>query len=581
MEDNTIRIENSNMLRVGSTLQMGKYRIDRYLSSGGFGNTYAATNTEFDEQVAIKEFFMKGISERESDTVSVSVSNLASRPVFEEQLEKFKKEARRLRKMNCRHIVKVHDLFEENGTAYYVMDFIDGESLKEMMMRTKEPMTEEQVRGILPQILDALEEVHDMGIWHLDLKPANIMIDKKGNTSLVDFGASKQMKLDGSGATTSTTPSYTAGYAPSEQMEGRMELVGNWTDLYGLGATLYKLLTDNKPPMLSDILMMKDNAFHYPDGVSQQMRQLIRWMMQVDRSERPQSVAEVRAFLEAKQPEEEATTPVTPPAADDDAEKTKPIVAPAAPPKADVPKTPPTPKTPSTPAPSPKTPEQPKVPVAPQSSEPPKSSEQPKADIPHTPSSLVGRQEQPKRKGILYVVIALIVLLLGGGTAWYFLSGDKGLKKDRTEEREDHDDEDRGDGDDEAEIVDVTDENTFVILPGGEGGDDERVEYVYTGPMVDGKAHGKGHGEYDMGSYDGRFRHGFRHGQGKFVFKESGDVFEGTFKEDYFHKGTYRDVKNKQYFEGEFQNGNFYNGDWYNEDGSHFAKVVEGKEKRD
>ena len=89
----------SSMLLVGTTLQMGKYRIDRYLSSGGFGNTYEATNLEFDEKVAIKEFFMKGITERDGDTDSISVSNLASKPIFDEQLDKFKKEARRLRKL--------------------------------------------------------------------------------------------------------------------------------------------------------------------------------------------------------------------------------------------------------------------------------------------------------------------------------------------------------------------------------------------------------------------------------------------------------------------------------------------------
>ena len=112
---------------------------------------------------------MKGISERDETTSAVSVSNSDNIHQFEEQREKFKKEARRLRKMKNRHIVKVHDLFEENGTAYYVMDYIDGESLSERQ-KCKGVMSEYEARKILLQILDALDEVHDNEIWHLDLK---------------------------------------------------------------------------------------------------------------------------------------------------------------------------------------------------------------------------------------------------------------------------------------------------------------------------------------------------------------------------------------------------------------------------
>lgn len=128
--------DNSAMLPVGTLLQDGKYRIERYLSSGGFGNTYVATNTEFEEQVAIKEFFMRGISDRNGDSVSVSVSNKTNVEQFTSQKEKFRKEVRRLRKLRNPHIVAVHDLFEENDTAYYEMDLIKGESLSERMKRT-------------------------------------------------------------------------------------------------------------------------------------------------------------------------------------------------------------------------------------------------------------------------------------------------------------------------------------------------------------------------------------------------------------------------------------------------------------
>ena len=134
-------INNQSMLKVGTILR-GTYRIDSYLSSGGFGNTYVATNIEFEERVAIKEFFMKGVTHRDDNQTNISVSNAENRNSFLEQKEKFKKEARRIRQLRNEHIVNVHDLFEENGTAYYVMDYVDGENLAERLKRTDRPMTE-------------------------------------------------------------------------------------------------------------------------------------------------------------------------------------------------------------------------------------------------------------------------------------------------------------------------------------------------------------------------------------------------------------------------------------------------------
>lgn len=119
-----------------------------------------ATNTVFDDHVAIKEFFMKGINDRDEVSGSVTIGVESNIQQFDEQKEKFKKEARRLWKLKNEHIVKVHDLFEENGTAYYVMDYIDGESLAERMKKTGQPLSETEVRNILTQILEALREVH-------------------------------------------------------------------------------------------------------------------------------------------------------------------------------------------------------------------------------------------------------------------------------------------------------------------------------------------------------------------------------------------------------------------------------------
>ena len=293
-------INNQSMLKVGTILH-GTYRIDSYLSSGGFGNTYVATNIEFEERVAIKEFFMKGVTQRDENQTTVSVSNAENHNSFLEQKEKFKKEARRLRKLNNEYIVSVHDLFEENGTAYYVMDYVDGENLAERLKRTGKPMTEQEVREILPQILDALKSVHDAGIWHLDMKPANIMLTKEGRVKLIDFGASKQLNAQKGGATTSTAISYTNGYAPREQMEQNYDKFGPWTDIYALGATLYALLTNKRPPLPTDIdddsSEDKHKALPMSENASKEMRSLVLWMMQTDRNKRPNDVKSIMPRL--------------------------------------------------------------------------------------------------------------------------------------------------------------------------------------------------------------------------------------------------------------------------------------------
>lgn len=281
------------MLKVGTILR-GIYRIDSYLSSGGFGNTYVATNIEFDERVAIKEFFMKGVTQREGNQTTVSVSNSENTNSFLEQKEKFKKEARRIRQLNNPHIIKVHDLFEENGTAYYVMDYVDGENLAERLKRTDRPMTESEVMLILPQILEALKSVHDAGIWHLDLKPANIMLEKGGKVKLIDFGASKQLNAQKGGATSSTAISYTNGYAPREQMEQNYDKFGPWTDIYALGATLYNLLTNRRPPLPTDIdddiTADKHDALPFPYGISSETKSMVLMMLNTNRLQRPQNV---------------------------------------------------------------------------------------------------------------------------------------------------------------------------------------------------------------------------------------------------------------------------------------------------
>jgi formylglycine-generating enzyme required for sulfatase activity len=383
------------MLPVGTLLHGGVYRVEGYLSSGGFGNTYVVRNVEFDEVYALKEFYIKGVCQRDGDSTSISVSNSENAECFTQQREKFKKEARRIRGLHNDHIVKVYDLFEENGTAYYVMDLVDGESLKDHLKRTGLPLTEAEVNILLPQILDGLKAIHDMHIWHLDIKPANIMVDKHGTVNLIDFGASKQQSGT-DGTTLSSAICYTMGYAPSEQMAQEYNEFGPWTDFYALGATLYKLLTLQNPPSITKVAKdhTKDKHVALPmPQVSDNMRLLIAWMMQNESEKRPQSTAEILGRL-AK--EDDVTVMVEPTV--DDSENT--VITETKKPKS-------TPKSVN---------EKPKAPQKPVCKKPQTTI----SNETMLPTSFEEENSNSKLRKVLYAVIAAIVI--GAGVVWGVMS---------------------------------------------------------------------------------------------------------------------------------------------------------------
>ena len=278
----------SPLLPVG-TLLHGAYRVLRYLSSGGYGNTYAVVSARFGQRLAVKEFFVRGVNHRADDGLTVVVSNGDNAELFRKQLARFRTEAERIASLHNDHIVRVHDAFEENGTAYYVMDYIDGETLEDRMAR-RQTFSDDQAQSVLMQLLDALKTVHEQGIWHLDLKPANVMIDSDNRVRLIDFGASKQAQRGGD--STSTTLCYTRGYAPAEQIRVQIDRFGPWTDLYALGATLYHLLSGEKPPEVDGEEYSPD-IFHYPEGVGEALRQTVFWLMQPSIARRPHSAGEV------------------------------------------------------------------------------------------------------------------------------------------------------------------------------------------------------------------------------------------------------------------------------------------------
>lgn len=289
-------------LRSGTILK-GKYRIKSHLSSGGFGKTYLAVHGSRNTKVAIKEFFMNTANQREADGVTVSVDRTKENAdAFSSQLAKFKKEYERLKLINNVHVVKVHECFEENGTAYYVMDFVEGDDLMGRLKQRRTPYAEKTVLGYLKQILDGLAAIHSAGLLHLDIKPSNIMVDAHGYVKLIDLGASKDY-MRGVGATVLTGLARTDRYAPPEQIDGSYDKLGPWTDFYALGATIYYLLTCKEIPTWTELNEDKSidkwNALPMP-GISEETKSLVVWLMNTDREKRPRSVSEILTRIKSK-----------------------------------------------------------------------------------------------------------------------------------------------------------------------------------------------------------------------------------------------------------------------------------------
>ena len=277
-----------SQLKSGSSLQGGKYRIEKVLGQGGFGITYLATQELLDRKVCIKEFFFKEYCERDEATSNVSLGTQSSHEMVERFMTKFLKEARTISQLDHPNIIRIHDIFKENNTAYYVMEYIEGESLSDKVSQHG-ALPESEATDYIRQVASALGFIHQRSINHLDVKPANIMIRKSDNKAiLIDFGLSKQ--YDEQGGQTSTTPvGISHGYAPMEQYkQGGVSTFSPQTDIYALGATLYKLITGNTPPQAMDIL--DDGLPSLPASVSVSIADTIKKAMQPRKVDRPDKI---------------------------------------------------------------------------------------------------------------------------------------------------------------------------------------------------------------------------------------------------------------------------------------------------
>lgn len=267
------------------------------LGQGGFGITYLAENTLLEGKVAIKEFFFKEYCERDDSTSHVTIPKSGNREIVERFKQKFIKEAKTIFRLNHPNIVRILDVFEENDTAYYVMDYIEGESLGDMVKR-RGAIPEAEALGYVKDAASALEYIHSKNINHLDIKPSNLMKRKEdGRIIVIDFGVAKQYAAVISEGSTPVCISH--DYSPVELYRKNGEQsFSPQSDVYALAATLFKLLTGNTPPEAIEVLSEGLPVAELQEKhISRPVISAIAMAMK-GRHERTQSIAEFVSNLE-------------------------------------------------------------------------------------------------------------------------------------------------------------------------------------------------------------------------------------------------------------------------------------------
>lgn len=246
------QVEYHSALAKGLTI--GRYKILAVLGEGGFGITYRCHDTQLHRDVAIKEYLPVSLAIRQGDTQVQPRSTEVSKE-FVWGRSRFLDEARTIAKLShVPAVVRVHDFLEAHGTAYVVMQLLEGETLAQRLLReTRLPQA--FIEQILPPLLDGLEQIHSVGFVHRDIKPANIMLAPDGSPTLIDFGASRAAVAN---RTQGMTAIFTPGFAAPEQSSAGKQ--GPWTDIYGLAATLYACVAAKSPPSAVDRLLDGDST---------------------------------------------------------------------------------------------------------------------------------------------------------------------------------------------------------------------------------------------------------------------------------------------------------------------------------
>ena len=282
--------ENLHCLRKGTRL-IGRYTIERVLGQGGFGITYLGIDELHEKKVAIKEFFPQGIVTRNIEYEdAVTVTFVGEKDNYNKGKEKFLKEARIMARFSKDEgIVKAQDFFEINNTAYIVMEYLEGITLKQYL-RENERIEPEELLELFVPLIESLDEIHSQGLIHRDISPDNIMVLLGGKIKLMDFGAARDYTDFGE---KSLSLILKPGYAPPEQYQTH-GVQGPWTDIYALCATMYKCLTGENPPdaieRVMDDNLKEISEFGIP--VSKQMEETIIKGMSISARNRYQNIEE-------------------------------------------------------------------------------------------------------------------------------------------------------------------------------------------------------------------------------------------------------------------------------------------------
>ena len=291
-------------LQPETLLKNGSYRIISALGQGGFGITYLAEHIHMCRKVCIKEFFPTSLYRRDDISHLATVKDDDNVQVVNAFKAKFLKEARTISTMDNPHIVRVFDSFEENGTAYYVMEYIEGESLASIVERDG-ALDESTARRYIAEVADALGYLHERNTLHLDVKPHNIMVRKSDDRAiLIDFGLAKHYDDESGTQTTSTLGGRSHGYSPIEQYDdGGVAHFSPETDIYSLGATLYYLVTASHPPRAN--VVGSNGLPELPHSVSSPTRAAITAAMGFSIKQRPHTTATFMSHLNggAKKPQ--------------------------------------------------------------------------------------------------------------------------------------------------------------------------------------------------------------------------------------------------------------------------------------
>ena len=281
------------LLPEGFTLR-DKYSIVKVLGEGGFGITYLATDLVLDVDVCVKELYISGSSSRGAN-MTVLTQNMKEFS-FADFKERFLQEARQLARFNHNNIVRVLDFFETNNTAYVVMEYLKGRTLKEMVAYNG-PFNADESMEIINQLLNAVEVVHNAGMLHRDIKPDNLIITEEGRVVLIDFGSARAYSEE---KTISQTAMVSPGFAPLEQYNPNSRK-GTFTDVYSIGATMYFMLTGIRPMNVTERYLEEMKAPHELNpSVNMQVSSAVMLAMEMKPEDRFRNVAELREALNRK-----------------------------------------------------------------------------------------------------------------------------------------------------------------------------------------------------------------------------------------------------------------------------------------